>query len=137
MKHTIVLLSILLLQYGSAQAQDFNVDKNNYLILSKNINQIKPILLTAKELAIEDGDSFGSFYVIICGSTVKDIPGNHSFDKLLSKARENHIKVFVCGLSLDKFKVDKQKLPRDLELTKNGIHFGFQLAKKGFITLTI
>jgi len=137
MKYSILLLTVLLMQFGTVQAQDFDPNKNNYLVLSKNIKQLKPIILTAIELAKEDRDSYGDFLVIICGSTVKDIPDNNAFQKLLVKAQEERINVFVCGLSLDKFKVNSEELPDHLKQTKNGILFGFQLAKKGFITLTI
>lgn len=135
MKYSILLLTVLLVQFGTAQ--DFNPEKNNYSVLSKNITQLKPIALTAKELAIEDGVSYGNFFVIICGATVKDIPNNKAFQELLDKVQNEHLKVFVCGLSLDKFKVSKEELPNNLKITKNGILFGFQLAKKGFLTLTI
>lgn len=34
---------------------------------------MKPILLAAKNLAVEDGSSFGAFQVIICGKAVTDL----------------------------------------------------------------
>lgn len=137
MKHFILFISTLLLSFGVVQAQDFDPQKNNYLLLTKNIKQLNPVLLTAEELAKEDGNSYGEFYVVICGKTVKDIPDNNSFKKLLEKAKEQHVKVFVCGISLDKFQVDPSELPDQLIRTENGILFGFQFSKKGFISLTI
>lgn len=137
MKHYILLFTIVLMQSAVVQAQDFDLEKNNYLVLSKNIKQLEPILQTAIELKIEDGRSFGDFIVIICGSTVQDIPENNSFEKLLKEAQNNRIAIYGCGLSLDKFNVNIQKLPKNLLITKNGILFGFQLAKKGFVPLTI
>ena len=55
----------------------------------------------------------------------------------LKKAKVQNIKVFVCGLSLSKFNINPEALPSNLEITPNGILYGFQLIKKGFITLTI
>lgn len=127
---------IILVSFG-AHSQDFDPQKNNYLLLTKNIKQLNPVLLTAEELAKEDGDSFGAFYVVICGKTVKDIPDNHGFKKLLGKASDQHVKVYVCGISLDKFNISSTSLPKQLIRTENGILFGFQHTKKGFISLTI
>ena len=130
---------MFLLLFGTPQlqAQDINLKKNNYLVLSKNIQQLKPVLLTANELAKEDGKKHGAFYIIICGKTVNDISDNPGFNVLLKKAKVQNIKVFVCGLSLSKFNINPEALPSNLEITPNGILYGFQLTKKGFITLTI
>ena len=140
MKNSILFISTMfLLLSGTAQlqAQDINQKKNNYLVLSKNIQQLKPVLLTAKELAKEDGKKYGAFYVIICGKTVNEISGNPDFNEILEKAKAQNVKVFVCGLSLSKFNINPETLPSNLEITPNGILYSFQLAKKGFITLTI
>lgn len=138
MKNSIIFsISMVLMLLGTAHAQNPSEGINNYLILSKNIQQLQPAILTAGALAEEDGNHFGEFYIIICGKTVQDIPHNKEFETLLKKAKARDIKVFVCGLSLNKFGVNQDDLPDNLEITKNGILYGFQLSKKGFITLTI
>lgn len=140
MKNSILfIITMFLLLFGSSQleAQDIKSNKNNYLVLSKNIQQLKPVLLTANELEKEDGKKHGVFYVIICGKTVKDIVDNLDFNKLLEKAKKQNIRVFACGISLSKFNINPETLPSHIEIAPNGILYGFQLAKKGFITLTI
>ncbi|EMY82328.1 hypothetical protein pgond44_01473 [Psychroflexus gondwanensis ACAM 44] len=140
MKNSIIVTTTLfLLLFGTIQlqAQDFNPKKNNYVVLSKNIQQLQPVILTAKGLAMEDGKKYGDFYMIICGKTVDDIPNNTDFIQLLKKAKAQNLKVFVCGISLNKFNISPDQMPDNLEITKNGILYGFQLTKKGFITLTI
>jgi intracellular sulfur oxidation DsrE/DsrF family protein len=129
----------VLLTFGAMhlQAQNIKPEKNNYLVLSKNIQQLKSILLTATALSKEDGNTYGDFYVIICGKTVSNIINNNSFNELLNKAKAQNIKVYACGISLKKFEVDTTLLPKNIEVTENGILYGFQLTKKGFITLTI
>lgn len=130
---------MLLLLFGTFQlhAQNINSKKNNYLVLSKSIEQLKPVLLTATELAKEDEKKHGAFYVIICGKTVTEIADNSDFNTLLEKAKAQNVKVFVCGISLSKFNITPETLPNTLEIIPNGILYGFQLTKKGFITLTI
>ena len=136
-KSIIFLTTMFLMLFGTVQAQDYNPRQNNYLVLSKNIQQLKPVLLTANELAKEDGENYGEFYVIICGKTVNDIANNTGFSELLKQATTQNVKVFVCGISLHKFNIDPSKMPNNIEITPNGILYGFQLTKQGFITLTI
>ncbi|CDF79303.1 sulfur relay, DsrE/F-like protein [Formosa agariphila KMM 3901] len=133
----ITTLFLLLCGTSQLQAQDINSKKNNYVVLSKNIQQLKPVLLTANELAKEDGKNYGAFYVIICGKTENDISNNSDFNALLEEAKAQKVNVFVCGISLSKFNINPESLPSNLEITPNGILYGFQLKKKGFITLTI
>lgn len=127
----------MLVGTSSMHAQDFNPRKRNYLILSQQLQQLKPILLTAHELGKEDGKKHGDFYVILCGKTVSDIPGDAAFYRLLEEAKNQKVTIFVCGLSLKKFNIDPAELPKGLQIIENGILYGFQLSKKGFITLSI
>ena len=139
MKTKIFMMTMILMfaSIENAQSQTSQPEKNNYLVLTKKIQQFKPALLTASELAKEDGDNFGEFQFIICGKTVKEIAGNQEFIKLLAQAKQQNVKVVVCGLSLNKFDIDFNDLPDGLEYTKNGIQYSFQLQKQGFYTLTI
>lgn len=134
---SIITIQLFLFTIGISQAQTVNYEKNNYLVLSKNIQQLKPIILTATELAEQDGDKYGEFYVIFCGKTVQNISKNKEFISLTKQAKKQNLKVFVCGLSLKKFGIDPNDLPNTIEVTENGILDGFQLTKKGFISLTI
>ena len=136
-KSIIFLTSMFLLFLGTVKAQEFNPNKNNYLVFSKNIQQLKPTLLTASELAIEDGDKYGEFHIVICGKTVIDIADNTKYNELLKQAKKQNVKVFACGLSLDQFNVSADQLPRDIETIANGILYGLQLTREGFTTLTI
>ncbi|MGE5942937.1 MAG: sulfur reduction protein DsrE [Flavobacteriales bacterium] len=139
MKNTIIIITTMfLLFFGTSpvQAQDFNPKKYHYLVLSQNIEQLKPILLTANALAEADGKKYGDFYVIICGKTVRDMANNSDFNTFLEDAKNQKVKVFVCGLSLKKFNIDPNLLPSNITVD-NGILYGFQLQKKGFLTLTI
>ena len=140
MKNSILIITTMFFLFfgiNQSKAQDFNPKKNNYLILSQNIEQLKPILLTASELTKEDGKKHGTFYVIICGKTVSDIPNNLDFNKFLDAAKKQNVTVFVCGLSLKKFNIDPTLLPENIKVVDNGILYGLQLSRNGFIALTI
>ena len=137
MKQLFIMVSLFLMVLGTIEAQEFKSEKHNYVVLSKNIKQLNPILLTANALAEEDGTDFGEFFVIICGKTVQDIPNNEDLEYILKKAKTQNIRVFVCGISLKKFNIDSYKIHETMILIENGILYGLQLAKQGFITLTI
>lgn len=134
---SIITILLILFGIGTPQAQTVNPEKNNYLVLSKNIQQLKPVMLTAVELAKQDGNNYGEFYLIFCGKTVQGILKDGEFLRLAKQAKEKNLKIFVCGLSLKKFGIDPKDIPEIIEVTENGILDGFQLTKKGFITLTI
>ena len=134
---SIITILLILFGIGTPQAQTVNPEKNNYLVLSKNIQQLKPVMLTAVELAKQDGNNYGEFYLIFCGKTVQGILKDGEFLRLAKQAKEKNLKIFVCGLSLKKFGIDLKDIPEIIEVTENGILDGFQLTKKGFITLTI
>ena len=136
-KSIIFLTSMLLLFLGTTKAQEFNPNKNNYLVFTKNTQQLKPVLITANELSVEDGNQYGEFHIVICGETVTDIVNNSAFNELLLHARNQNVKVFACGLSLDQFNVSPDQLPEDIDTIPNGILYGLQLTREGFITLTI
>ena len=140
MKHSITyitVLFVLILGTGDLKAQTSTSDQNDYVVLSKTIKQLKPILLTATSLAEEDGENYGEFQVVFCGKTVAEIQDNADFQALLKQAAQHHLKVYVCGLSLQAFEVNPEELPHHLEVVENGIFYGFQLKKQGFISLTI
>lgn len=132
-----ITILLVLFTLGTTQAQTVNHRKNNYLVLSKNIQQLKPVILTATKLAKQDGKNYGKFYLIFCGKTVQDISKNNDFISLVKQAKEQNLKIFVCGLSLKKFGIAPKDIPKTIEITENGILDGLQLTKKGFITLTI
>ena len=140
MKYSITFLTVLLvLILGTRQlkAQNSATNPNDYVVLSKNIQQLQPILMTATALAKEDGKAYGEFQVLFCGKTVTDIKANPKLQALLKKATLQNIKVYVCGLSLQAFGVNSEELPESLEVVDNAILYGFQLKKQGFISLTI
>ncbi|MBD0822519.1 sulfur reduction protein DsrE [Aestuariibaculum marinum] len=135
--HYITILGLVLLSTITLHAQHVNPEKHNYFILSKNIQQLKPITITAHALAEEDPKNHGELHVVFCGKTVRDIPGSAFFNQLLEDSKSAPIKIFVCGLSLKKFNVTPDNLPENIKVIDNGILYALQMKKQGFITLTI
>lgn len=128
------LLLAGIVSFTSCNAQT-NTENQKYVVLTKKIPQLKPILLTAEDLQKEDGSNFGDFQVIICGKTVTELTDKEQLEPFLQKAKELNVTVNACGFSLKKFGVDETKLPKQIKIVKNGILYDFQLQKKGYHSL--
>lgn len=130
-----IALTIILFFTATTRAQE--TKKNNYVVLTKKIPQLQPILLTAETLKKEDGNAFGDFQVIICGKTVNQLSNKELMDKFIKKAKTINVKIVVCGLSLKKFKIDKSIVPKSIEIVKNGLLYDFRLQEKGYLSIEL
>ncbi|THD66604.1 sulfur reduction protein DsrE [Robertkochia marina] len=110
-------------------------EKHNYVVLTKKVPQLQPILITAEKLKEEDGENFGAFEVIICGQEIGDITDPAKIDAFIEKAEALGVRLIACGFSLNKFKVDRNAVPEKMEIVENGILYNFQLQKKGYHSL--
>jgi intracellular sulfur oxidation DsrE/DsrF family protein len=120
------------------KAQQTNTaGKNNYVVITRKVPQLQPIILTAESLKAEEGDAFGDFQIIICGKEIGDITYADKIDDFIAKAEKAGVQIIACGFSLNKFKVDKTKVPEEIEIVENGILYNFQLQKKGFKSITL
>ena len=130
-------LMLTLLSVNTIQAQEKNNDKINYVVLTKKIPQLQPILLAAEALKAEDGAAFGDFQIIICGKEIGDITAPEKVTKFLNRADELGVQIIACGFSLNKFKVDRAAVPKDIKIVENGILHNLQLQKKGYKSITL
>lgn len=136
----ISLAVILSLFANPAQAQsshEVHSEQNNYVVLTRKMPQLKPILLAAEELAAQDGKRFGDFQVVICGKTVQGITKEDTMKGFIEKAEKTGVTINACGFSLKKFGVDKSELPRTIRVVENGILHNFELQKKGYLSLEL
>lgn len=134
MKFILYMASVLLfsgISLSSVQAQE----QQHYVILTKKVAQLQPILLAAEELKKEDGTYFGNFEVIICGQLIEEITEPAKIDKFISKAESLGVTLVACGFSLNKFNVNRAEVPKQMKIVENGILYNLQLQKKGYHSL--
>lgn len=134
---SIVLFFSLITPPVHGQEMSSHQEKNNYVVLTKKVPQLKPIILSAQELAVEDGNTFGKFEVVICGKTVRELTDPEVMQKYISQAEQAGVELVACGFSLKKFGVDRQNIPSQLRVVENGILYNFQLQKKGYTSITL
>jgi intracellular sulfur oxidation DsrE/DsrF family protein len=134
------LLLFVLTIFGTsnlkAQQKD-NTDKNNYIVITRKVPQLQPIILTAESLKAEDGDAFGDFQVVICGQEIGDITHPDKINSFIERAEKAGVQIKACGFSLKKFDVDKTKVPEKIKIVENGILYNFQLQKKGYKSISL
>ena len=135
---TVILSSLALiftLFTNPLQAQDHGHELNNYVVLTKKVDQLKPIILTAQSLKEEDGEHFGDFQAIVCGQDISLLKDKEKMKDFISQAEEAGVKLIACGFSMKKFGVDAKDIPAEFEIVENGILYDFQLQKKGYYSL--
>lgn len=134
---TAVLVVLTLFTGLESRAQERDNPVDNYVVLTKKVPQLQPILITAEKLKEDQGDRFGEFIVVICGQEIGDITDPEKIDKFLLRAEELGVKLVACGFSLNKFKVSREAVPKSMEIVENGILYNFQLQQKGYFSLSL
>jgi len=136
--YTLALLVLTLFLSTTIQAQNAqNQTKNDYVVVTKKVAQLQPIILTAEALKAEEGKDFGRFEVIICGQYIGDITDSEKINEFIKKAEKAGVTIVACGFSLDKFKIDRASVPKAIKIVENGILYNFQLQKQDYKNLSL
>ena len=132
---TILTLAFAFTLTQSTTAQDLssiNTKKKNYIVLTKKVQQLKPITLAAEEMKAEDGSEYGEFHVVFCGKDIPQLTDEKFMKPYLEMLEKGNVKLIACGFSLKKFGVDPDELPKGIEIVDNGIAYSLKLKKLGF-----
>ncbi|GGW42575.1 hypothetical protein [Arenibacter certesii] len=109
----------------------------NYTALVKNSNSLTGVIETAEELMIANPNNFGEFQIVFCGKSIHQITDAQIMNPILNRIDSKPIKIVACGFSLNKFKVDRSKVPQGIQTVENGILHQLQLLKKGYLNLDL
>ena len=109
----------------------------NYVVITKNLDQLNPILLAAEALAKDDEKRFGNFEIIICGKNIGDLTDEKKMEGFMKQADMAKANIIACGFSLKKFEVDPDKLPKNMKIVDNGILYNLELQKKEYLSLEL
>nr|WP_299205034.1 DsrE family protein [uncultured Brumimicrobium sp.] len=137
MKNIITILTLAFVftfvQTTFAQNLD-NIDtsKKNYIVLTKKVQQLKPITLAAEEMKTEDDSEYGEFHVVFCGKDIPQLTDEKRMQPYLEMLEKGGVKLIACGFSLKKFGVDPDELPKGIDVVDNGIAYSLKLKKLGF-----
>jgi len=132
-----VILSLLSNPVQAQNSHEVHAEHVNYVVLTRKVPQLKPIILAAEELAAQDGEKFGDFQVVVCGKAVQDLTNKETMNGFIEKAEKAGVIINACGFSLKKFGVDRTDLPTALRVVENGILHNFELQKKGYLSIEL
>lgn len=107
-----------------------------YGLLVMKVPQLKAAIRTGIELKSKSDKI--DFQILTCGGLVKEIAQDQALQELVTDAVNNKgLKILVCGLSVQQFKVDKSLLPKAAALTENGLIYMLGLQEQGYKTITL
>ena len=132
-----VILSLFTTPVQAQNGHSEHAEQINYIVLTRKVPQLKPILLAAEELASQDGERFGDFQIVVCGKTVQELTNKEKMSSFIDKAEKAGVIINACGFSLKKFGVDRSKLPGSIRVVENGILHNFELQKKGYLSIEL
>lgn len=137
---TAFLLSIFLISNAYSQpvesetTEHFQLQKGqDYAMLIRNMNHLNAALKTV-EMMEGDARAVDHFEVVICGKIVTEL-NDHT--DLIDRATGSGITLSVCGMSLNKFSVEKDELPQGIGVVPNGLIRMFDLQEKGYKTIAL
>lgn len=78
-----------------------------------------------------------TFEIVMVGKLAQEIAENTELKAAIDKSEAIGAKLVVCEYALDLFKVDKSKVDKRIEITKNAWLYMFELKDKGYNTLDI
>jgi len=116
-------------------AQQPAADQQNYIVITKKVDQLKPLSLSAEALKKEDGRNFGKFEIVICGKDIGDITDPGKMDEHLKNAKKHGVDIIACGFSMKRFGVSADQIPEEMRIVDNGILYNLRMQKKGYKSL--
>lgn len=106
----------------------------NYVILTKDVNDLPLILMTIKEL---NEKSHGQTEVILYGSRLIDLKDSSEIKEYIKMAEELKVTIFVCAHSLKMNDLNPEDFQEFMKPIDNGIKHSIDLQKRGYTSLTL
>ena len=120
---------------GHSTIPDAYQKRAKYALLVRSAEHIQASLKTASQLR-DAGIQYQAFEIVICGSVVKELVHQET-TSWLKQGQSLGITFSVCGMSLDKFRVDASALPVGMKVVDNGLIRIFQLQESGYATIEL
>src|SRR5690554_1243666 len=129
---TLVFVFVLAQHVVAQNLDKIDTNKKNYVVLTKKVQQLKPIYLASEEMKAEDGENYGEFQIVFCGKDIPQLADKELMKPHLEMLKKGGVKLIACGFSLKRFGVDPKALPIGIDIVDNGIAYSLKLKKRGF-----
>lgn len=146
MKTTLILfIALMTFGAGNLNAQTAeSVQQTEQSILKDGKYALMVMKALHLKTAVNTGIEFKAnsqkidFQIIACGELVKEISQDKELQGIIQNAVAQHgLKMLVCGLSIEQFKVDKALLPKDIVVTRNGMIYVFGLQENNYKSIVL
>ena len=118
-----------------AATETADVKKTDYLTLTSNVQQIRAIAHAVSLMQQDETYHFNSMEVVICGQTVTELTKPEVMEPILKAIADANLQVKACGFSVNGQKVDRTKLPPEIEVVENGIAYALEKQLAGYEVL--
>lgn len=100
-----------------------------------DVLHFKVAIATAEQLKVKEKKL--QFEIVAVGELAKALVEDASLVEEFDKAEKMGVKIVVCEIALNFFKVPKEKLDKRLHTTPNALIYMFELKDKKFNTMVI
>lgn len=111
--------------------------EKKYALLVSAEDHVKMASKTAQALFTDPKYNASAFEVILCGKSVETLKGDPEWNKIFEEGKALGIVYKVCGISMEKFKIDEKTIPKEVEVVPNGILRMYDLIEQGYITIEL
>lgn len=136
LKIIMIILSIgfTFSSYGQQQI----VKEDNIVFLLRQPEHFAQAVKTVASLKQKDVSRINpsKVVIIVCGEMVKQL-SSEEMSRQLEVACTQGIMVYACGLSLNKFGIDKSSLPTSVLYVENGLIKSLELQKEGYLSIEL
>ncbi|MCY4779446.1 hypothetical protein ORI89_07280 [Sphingobacterium sp. UT-1RO-CII-1] len=136
---SVLLLSVTLLATAQTSTNTngliYNGTSTKFGVMITDVMHFKVALETAELMNLKKNGYI--FEIVMVGKLAKEIAENKELKADIEKSEAVGAKLVVCEYALDLFKVDKSKIDKRIEITKNAWLYMFELKDKGYNTLDI
>lgn len=143
--YIILFIALMIFGAGNLNAQTSEEIQKTEQSIRKN-GKYALLVMKAPHLkaAVKTGIEFKTksrkidFQIVACGALVKEIAYDKELQSLIKNAvTRQGLKILVCGLSIEQFKVDKTLLPKETPVTENGLIYMFGLQENGYNSIIL
>lgn len=125
--NVLIVVFFLSLAMGHAQSEESG---DRYVFVISKVNYLKAIE-DAVSVSGRNGLDIREVRVILCGESVKAFQEKNPLVE--NALRNDRVKLYACGLSLEQMKVDAAELPSGVSTVRNGLLESMILEKRGYI----
>jgi intracellular sulfur oxidation DsrE/DsrF family protein len=128
-KVTALFIVVLMLGFSGCAKKTPTREKNNYVVSTTKVPQLKPIILTAEALKEEDGQQFGDFQILVYGNSVKELTDKQKMEPYVIQAKAAGAKIFACSIALERNGVAPEELHEYIKVVDHAFTHLLQLQK--------